>query len=413
MSASYSFTDAGTCLATLDRRIAEEAPGRIQLLTGPRQIGKTTILLELLEASEGSAMYAALDAPEAALSGYWERLWAEAAERAAAGRAIVLLDEVQHLGDWAGRLKAEWDRIKRRRLPVHIVATGSSALRIGVGSKEALSGRFERLVLTHWSARALVRAFRLSERHAADVYVRFGSYPGPIPLLDDERRWAAYIRDSIIEPAIGRDVLALSEIRKPALLRQVFAAAVASPAQIVSLQKLQSLLRDRGALETVAHYLSVLEDAYLVAPLQKHSVRPLRRRSSPPKLVTLDNALLEAGHPRGAPDRATDPERFGAWVENACLAFAYNAGNDVAYWREEPLEVDGVIQGPWGKWAIEVKTGDVRHKDLEGLLTFVGRNRSFRPLVITGETGAKAASALNVPSITWDRFLLDGPPVDA
>ena len=102
--------------------------------------------------------------------------------------------------------------------------------------------------------------------------VRFGSYPGAVELEKTPARWRAYLRDAIIEPAIGRDMLALGTVRKPALLRQVFAVAAGSPAQIISLQKMQGQLQDSGALETVAHYLALLQDAYLIASLK--SMRP-------------------------------------------------------------------------------------------------------------------------------------------
>jgi predicted AAA+ superfamily ATPase len=92
----------------------------------------------------------------------------------------------------------------------------------------------------------------------------------------------------------------------------VFAIATASPARIVSLQKLQGQLQDKGALETVSHYLTMLQEAYLVTPLEKFARRAHRRRSAPPKLVMLNNALLSAMHPEGAPDPAKESPRFGA-----------------------------------------------------------------------------------------------------
>jgi predicted AAA+ superfamily ATPase len=156
-----------------------------------------------------------------------------------------------------------------------------------------MAGRFERLSLTHWSARALSVAFALPPAEAAVALVQTGSYPGAFPLRADPARGRAYVRDAIVEPAIGRDLMALTSIRRPALLRQIFAVAAGMPAQIVSLQKLQGQLGDPGALETVAQYLSLLSDAYLVAPLEKFSERVIRRRRAPPKLVTLNNALIK------------------------------------------------------------------------------------------------------------------------
>jgi hypothetical protein len=398
------------CRALLRHRLAEPAPGRIQLLTGPRQVGKTTLLLELAAELGSAAIYVAADSSEAALPGFWERLWVRAEETARAqGSAALLIDEAQHVADWAARLKAEWDRLRRRRLRLHVVATGSSALRLASGSRESLAGRFERLTLAHWSAAAVADVFGIARDQAAELVARTGVYPGAFPLRHDPVRWAAYIRDAIVEPAIGRDILALATVRRPALLRQVIAIAAASPAQIVSLQKLQGQLGDRGALETIAHYLRLLEDAYLVVPLEKHAGRPSRRRAAPPKLVTLNNALSAVTDPRGAPDPTREPERFGAWVENACLAFAWNSGQRVAYWREEPLEVDGVLDGSWGRWAIEVKTGAVRTTELRGLLEFARRFPRFHPLLVCDPGELGAAERLGVPARSWKQFLLEGP----
>jgi hypothetical protein len=397
------------CREVLLGRLSEAAPARIQLLTGPRQVGKTTLLLEIAAKFGDRAVYAAGDEPDASLPGFWERRWAEAEARAQQGTAALLLDEVHHLSDWAGRLKSHWDRTRRRHIPIHVVATGSSALRVATGSRESLAGRFERLTLTHWPAISLATAFNISPEEAARNLVRFGSYPGAHEFETDPARWRSYVRDAIIEPAIGRDVLAQGAVRRPALLRQVFAIAVGSPAQIVSLQKLQGQLQDSGALETVANYLALLEDAYLVAPLEKYSTQVLRRRASPPKLVTLNNALLSAMHPDGAPDPVRDPGRFGFWVENACLAFAINQGQQVMYWREEPLEVDAVLDGSWGKWALEVKTGRFDALALRGLLEFCRRNPAFTPLVISAPGDEGIARRHGVASVSWEDFLISGP----
>ena len=399
------------CRAVLIERFREPAPGRIQLLAGPRQVGKTTLLLELADELQDKALYAAADSPEAALPGFLERLLARAEEVAAAkGRAVVLLDEAHLLHDWAARLKGFWDHLRRKRIPVHLVATGSSALPLALGSRESLAGRFERITLSHWSAASVAQVFDLDPSKAATLVVQMGSYPGAVPLRRDVRRWAAYVRDAILEPAIGRDLLALAVVRRPALLRQVFGVAASSPAQIVSLQKIQGQLQEAGALETVAHYLALLEEAFLVAPLQKYAASVTRQRAAPPKLVTLDNALVAVMDPRGVVDPKSEPGRFGVLVENACLAHAWNAGQRVSYWREEPLEVDGVIDGSWGRWAIEVKTGSFLSGELKGLLEFVRRHPEFKPLVVCDEAGSAAAERAGVQWTTWQSFLLEGPP---
>ena len=408
MTDSVTATDPGEIRAWLMQRLNEPAPSRIQLVTGPRQVGKTTLLLELAAHYGDRGLYAAADAPEAGVPAYWERFWAAAEAKAQDGTTVILLDEIHLLPRWAASLKGYWDRFRRRQLPIHIVATGSSALRVTAGSRESLAGRFERIVFAHWSAGGLAKAFHIPPADAARQAVLFGTYPGAWALTDDQARWRAYVRDAIIDPAIGRDVLALGEVRRPALLRQVFAVSAGSPAQIVSLQKIQGQLTDRGALETLAHYLALLQDAYLVAALQKFAKRAIRQRAAPPKLVTLNNALLSAMHPEGPPDEQRDGARFGAWIENACLAAAVNHGQRVTYWRDEPLEVDGVLEGSWGSWAVEIKSARFASRELDGLFEFCKRYPAFRPLVISRPGDEDVARRFGVDAMSWVDFLTKG-----
>jgi hypothetical protein len=398
-----------TVLAELRKRLNAEPSHRAQLLTGPRQVGKTTLLLALASEKGERALYAAADTPEAALAGWWENLWHRAQQLAAGGSAMLLLDEIQYLDNWQRLLKSKMDQLKRARLPLHVVATGSSALGLGHGSRETMAGRFERLRLLHWPASEVVRCFRLDPLVAARRTVGQGSYPGAVPLLDDLIRWRSYVRDSIIEPAIGRDMLAVEAIRKPALLRQVFAIVTGHPAEIISLQKICGQLGSSGALETVAHYLELLEEACLAVALRKYSGKMLRQRAAPPKLIALNNAFLGATtNVLPSPDR--DAERWGRWVENACGALAWNCSQQVHYWREEPLELDFVTEGSWGNWAIEVKTGAYSARDLSALLEFCRRNPRFQPLVVCDRAREAVAQAAGVRSRPWEDFLLEGPP---
>jgi hypothetical protein len=175
MTDSLTAADPAAIRRWLRERLDEPAPGRIQLITGPRQVGKTTLLLELAADYGDRGVYAAADAPEAAVAGYWERLWADAEARGRRGTSIVLLDEIHLLPNWAASLKAWWDRCRRLRLPIHIVATGSSALRVAAGSRESLAGRFERIVFAHWTAAALAGAFQVSIGEAARQAVVSGT----------------------------------------------------------------------------------------------------------------------------------------------------------------------------------------------------------------------------------------------
>lgn len=398
------------CRAILLQRLAESAPSRIQLLIGPRQVGKTTLLLELEKKFGERAFYVALDSPEASLPGFWERFWAKVEEEAQSGETVfVLLDEAHVFPNWSILLKAEWDRLVRAKLPIHVVATGSSALKLATGSRDSLAGRFERLTLTHWMPSYFAEAFHLSPQEATEIFIKMGAYPGAFSYIHDFSRWKAYVRDAIVETAIGRDIMALAPIRKPALLRQVFAVCMSVPAQIISLQKIVGQLQDTGAIETVAYYLSLLEETFLVAAISKYSSKEIRMRASPPKIVVLSNALLAATDQTMPPDAKKDPQRFGAWVENACLAVAWNAGQKVTYWREEPFEVDGVIEGSWGKWVLEVKMGSFHATDLRGLFEFTKQHPTFRPLVVCDAEGVKNAKRMNLAALSWQQFLLHGP----
>ncbi|MCC6523177.1 MAG: ATP-binding protein [Polyangiaceae bacterium] len=387
------------------RRAAAPPPRRILMLTGARQVGKSTLLTELARDVGARALYAACDGAEAATPGYWERLWARAEELSQEhGSSVLLLDEVSQVGNWAERLKAEWDRARRRRLEVRVVATASSALRIGSNARKLLGPRAEWLELGQWSARGLVEAFGVSLEEAVDSVVRLGAYPGTVGMRHDYARWCAYVRDGVIEPALG-EIMALGVVRRPALLRQLFALCVASPAEVVALQKLRAQLQEPAALGTVAQYLRLLEEAYLVVALDKYAPRGGRRRAAPPKIVVLSNALLGATDPRGFPTRADDPDRRRAWIANACLAHAWGSGQRVTYWREEPFEVDAVIEGSWGKLVVAVRPGSYDATSLRGLREFSRRFPRYIAKVLCDQGEQHVAERAGLEALPWRQFV--------
>ena len=402
--------DAGflATYATLRARLEEPAPGRIQMLTGPRQVGKTTMLLDIARTYGDRAIYLAADAPEAALPQWWVTQWTRALHTARTGRCVLIVDEVHAMPNWSRLIKAAIDEVYRERLPLHLVISGSAALPLAGGAHESMAGRFEHLTLRHWSARDLQDIFAMTADAAVDTYVRYGAFPGSLRWISDLPRRRIYLNESIIAPAIGRDLMLLETIRKPALLRQVFAICIGHPAEIVSVQKMAGSLVERGALETIAHYLTILGEAYLVAALPKFSTTEIRRRTSPPKLVPLSNAFLAVSSPDEPPLPSTNPRLWGHWLENACIAYAVNAGHRVSYWREEPLEVDLVVDGAEGQWAIEVKGGEFTSYDLQGLMTFSARHADYRPLVIGDDRFRDQATRAGVAFLRWQDYLLGG-----
>lgn len=402
----YSTNQHTPLVAEITRRLQESAPIRLQLLTGPRQVGKTTALLALQDAFAPQATYAAADAPESWLPGWWENLWRTAEDRAQTdGLHLLLLDEIQSFPEWSKHLKSQMDRVYRKKIPLQVVASGSLALEVGNGTRETMAGRFEKLRLLHWSAGQLATTFGLSERDAATQLVRQGAFPGAAKLADQPARWRDYVRQSIVEPAVGRDLLALEQVRRPALLRQLFAICAGHPSEILSLQKLVGQLQEKGSADTVAHYLHLLEEACLIASVPKFSEKSTRQRAAPPKLVALSNAFLGAFLPQDLPTAQSDPALWDRWVENACLAHAWNADQKVSYWRTEPLEVDGVLDGSWGKWALEIKTSPVAASDLAGILHFCRLHPTYRPLLLCEPKHANAAERAGVPWLDWREYL--------
>jgi predicted AAA+ superfamily ATPase len=353
---------------TIRDRLQESAP-LIQVILGPRQIGKTTALKNAL-AERG--VYESADSPTPLPASILEEWWAQAVR---SPDKILAVDEVQKIPGWTEVLKKLWDANPRS---LKVLVTGSSSLLVEKGLRETLAGRFELIRAEHWNLEEAERILGLNQSN----FIEYGAYPGAAPFLLDPSRWGSYIRDSIIEPALGRDLLQLHPVDQPALLRQIFGLAVSLPAEIVSLQKLQGQLQGKGSLPTLQHYLRLLGDAYLVTGVPKYSGNILRSRGSSPKLIVHDNALLRAfRRPLSAPLTSAE---FGRYFENAVGARFVEAGWETFYWKDRDDEVDFVVFGPQGeKWAVEVKSAETTGAALKGLRAFGCRYPGFEPCLVS------------------------------
>ena len=366
-------------------RLAEKQP-LIQVIVGPRQVGKTTALKSAL--SEKDHYYSA-DYPTP-LDGSVILDWWAAARKGDSN--ILAIDEVQKISEWSSVIKKLWDADPS----VKIVLTGSSALLMEKGLAETLAGRFELIQADHWSFQEAKDIFSLD----LQKYIEFGCYPGAIRFLRDTERWGSYIRDSIVEPALGRDLLQLHPVENPALLRQVFAVALDMPAQIISLQKLQGQLQSKGAIATIQNYLNLLSKGFLVSSIEKYSASVVRGKKSSPKLIIHDNGLMRAfERPIG---KLLSPDRLGRYFENIVGARFIEAGWKTYYWKDRDKEVDYVVVGPNNeKWAIEVKSAQCSTEKFKGLEAFCRSHPEFEPRILS----LVDQKVKGIPSLSTDRIL--------
>ena len=365
-------------------RLSED-PARLQVLSGPRQVGKTTVVLQALQALQAPSHYASADDPTLRDSAWLAAQWEEGrrlARTRPAGAALAI-DEIQKVTGWAETVKRLWDQDRRSGLALNVVLLGSAALLVQRGLSESLTGRFELIRAPHWSFGEMRDAFGFS----LDEFLYFGGYPGAASLVENERRWAAYVLDAIVETTISRDLLLLTRVDKPVLLRSLLALVCDYSAQIVSYQKLTGQLQDAGNTTTLAHYLDLLAAAGLAVGLEKYAPGKIRQRRSTPKLLALDTALVSATSGHTLAEARADPARWGRLVETAVgahLLATRDPRAEVLYWRERGKEVDFVLQRGPQLTAIEVKSGRLRD-GLPGMAAFQAAHGPARNVLIGGD----------------------------
>lgn len=387
--------------ATLTRRLRE--PRRfLQVVAGPRQVGKTTLVQQVVDALGLPATFASADAPTLQGAGWLAQQW-DAARVAAKGAgkrgALLVLDEIQKISDWSEQVKRLWDEDTRRRCPLKVVLLGSAPLLIARGLTESLAGRFELLHLPHWSFGEMRDAFGFS----LDQYVYYGGYPGAAPLIRKPERWARYIMDSLVETSVSRDVLLMTRVDKPALLRRLFELACRYSGQILSYTKMLGQLQDAGNSTTLAHYLDLLAGAGMVRGLPKYAGDVARQRASSPKLQVLNTALMSAQVDVDFKAARKDHALWGHLVESAVgahLANAAAAGDcRLYYWRERGDEVDFVVEHKRKLTAIEVKSSHAPRLHA-GSAAFLAAFPGARSLLVGGD-GIDLEQFLGQPALHW------------
>ncbi|TLY70375.1 MAG: ATP-binding protein [Gammaproteobacteria bacterium] len=385
--------------AVLAERLAE--PRRfLHVVAGPRQVGKSTLVQQVTGELSLPVHYASADEPTLRSPDWISQQW-EAARLDASGKAgaLLVLDEIQKIPAWSETVKRLWDADTRKKRPLKVVLLGSAPLLMAQGLTESLAGRFETLRLPHWSLTEMRTAFGWS----LEQYLYFGGYPGAAPLVGDPKRWARYIADSLIETSIARDVLLLTRVDKPALLRRLFELACRYSGQVLSYTKMIGQLQDAGNTTTLAHYLDLLAGAGMVCGLAKYAGDAARSRGSSPKLQVLNTALMSVTAGVSPAEARADREFRGRLIESAIgahLANAAAAGEcELYYWRDRGQEVDFVVKAHARVTAIEVKSGRAPQAH-PGTAAFAEAFRVKRTLLVGGD-GISVEEFLNRPVSQW------------
>ena len=354
----------------------------LQAVVGPRQVGKTTAAQQVVERLGWPCQFAAADMALPPGPEWIETQWRAASALAPSDRgpSILVLDEIQKVRGWSEIVKRLWDEDRRADHALRVLLLGSSSLLLQHGLTESQTGRFFLHRCPHWTWPECKTAFGWS----LDQWLYFGGYPGAAVFAAEEHIWKQYVADSLIEPAIARDVLQLQTVHKPALLSHLFAFAASFPAQRISYNRMLGQLQDAGNTTTLANYLRLLETAFLVTGLELYSAGRVRRRGSSPKLILWNQGLISAISPFGFDEARSDRAWWGHVIENAVGAYLLNGLSEpawqITYWRQGNAEVDFVVARGSCVWAIEVKSG--RQGRVSGLATFKTRYPNARLLLI-------------------------------
>lgn len=355
----------------------------IQVLAGPRQVGKSTLVSQVLENIAFPYDFYSADDTAAASAQWIRSVWdmARAGMSVQGGRErLLVIDEIQKIDNWSETVKAEWDRDTREKRCLKVVILGSSRLLLKKGLTESLAGRFEMIRMGHWSYKEMHEAFGWE----LDRYIYYGGYPGTAGLVEDPVRWHTYVRDSLVESSISKDVLMTSTIYKPALLRQLFEIGCAYSSKELSLTKILGQLQDSGNVTTLQNYLRVLDECNMLTGLQKYAGDTARRYNSIPKFQVYNNALSSAYDTEGMDACRLDMKKWGRSVESCVGAHLLNNSDQgnykVYYWREANDEVDFVIEQGRKVIAIEVKSG--RRSSNKGLPAFSRHFNPYRSIVV-------------------------------
>lgn len=373
-----------------------DSKGLIQVISGPRQIGKTTLVQQLFKSKKWLGMYHVVEGMKESSSTWLESVYNSAIikQKQSKVQVVLAIDEIQKIPNWSETIKRLYDEQKfQSENRVQLILLGSSNWLMQKGLSESLAGRFEQWNLTHWTYNEMHEAFGTTP----EEYAYFGSYPGAQEFVTDEKRWKSYIQNSLVETVITKDVLLMERIEKPALLRRLFELGSQYSGQILSYTKMMGQLQEAKNTTTMAHYLELLSAAGLLSGLQKFAMDGARRRGSSPKWQVQNNALLSATSGISFKQAMSDKRLWGRFVEScvgAHLLAHANSDFEIFYWNESNAEVDFVLKWEEKYIALEVK---LNHDKVTGIEKF---KKQFRPHKVY---------QLDSPGLSWQEFITMDP----
>lgn len=370
----------------LHERIAE--PRRfIQVIAGPRQVGKSTMVKQIVKEVTIPYTLETADAIETDNAEWISNVWNTVRQQMLFRNEtehLLVIDEIHKINNWSEMVKREWDSDTFADRNIKVVLLGSSRLLLKKGLTESLMGRFELIRMPHWNYREMHEAFGWD----INQYIYFGGYPGGATLIKNERRWQQYVVDAIIGPSIDKDVILTSTIYKPALMRNLFELGCTYSGEELSLNKVLGQLQDAGNVTTLSNYLTILGECNLLAGLQKYAADKARKYNSVPKFQVFNSALLSALHGKTYEQAFIDSKLWGRWVETAVGAYLINnaepLGYKLYYWREASNEVDYILERRGETIAIEVKSG---HRTTNKGITLFRERYNPRHAIIVGSGG--------------------------
>ncbi len=360
-------------LATLEKRLSEKSP-LIQFLLGPRQVGKTTTIKNLIhDRQDLSILFVSADGVSHAK--FIDEQW----QKARLEKKVLIIDEIQKIPNWSETVKKNWDSDGQK---IKCVFLGSSSLDLQAGIQESLTGRFEMIHAYHWG---FAKSKSLRSKMVLDKFLIFGGYPGSYTFINDPLRWQNYLMSSIVETVIGKDILTQAKVSSPGLFRQTFYILSNLPAQVMSYNKILGQLQDRGNIDIIKYYIDLFESAFLFKPIHKFSNNEIRKKQSSPKIICLAPALNTFHRMDNLP-----AEYMGRVFESVVGATLVKSWNKVNYWAEGDYEVDFVVEHRGQIIAIEVKSSRV--KRATSLDKFLKKFPKAKTLFITKENFASFES---------------------